>query len=488
MQSLSTLKARSAIGFVFLSGAIVGVAGTAAAATLLGSDVFSDVAKGSYYDTAIGELYDDGIIKGYEGTNRFGPDDTVTRGQVAVMLKRLRDDMEGRGPSDDDDDEASSSSRSRSTSSSSASTASSTSSSSSYNPKGAIRFTTTAFSVNETVANATITVVRTGGNEGSTSINYAVTAGTATAGSDFTVANGTLNFANKETSKSFTVPILDDTSGEGNETITLTLTSPGNGAGLGNPATATLTITDNEQSASSSSSVSSASSSTNPNGTLSFSALTYAVMENGGNITVTVKRDGGTTGSVNVNYATSNGTASSNTDYAPATGTLTFAAGENSKSFTVSITDDASIDGSKSINLTLSSPTSGASLGKSTASISIFDDESMSFGSGALKFSKTAYDVTENDGKAEVIVLRGGGADGTVSVGYSTTSGTASSGDYTPVSGTLVFAPGEASKIITIPILKDSTSDAGETFFVDLVSPTSPATLTSPSTTTVTIY
>lgn len=485
MQSLSSIKTRTAIGLVFLTGAITGVAGTAIAATVLGSDVFSDVTEGSFYDAAIGELYEDGIIKGYEGTGRFGPNDTVTRGQVAVMLKRLRDDIEGRGVSD----ETSSSSRSRSSSSTSSSSSSaSTSSSSSYNPKGSIRFTTTAFSVNETIANATITVVRTGGNEGSTSINYAVTAGTATAGTDFTTTNGTLNFANKETSATFTVPISDDTSGEGNETVTLTLTSPGNGASLGSPATATLTIVDNEQSSSSSSSVSSTSSSVNPSGTFSFSALTYAVMENGGNITVTVKRDGGTSGSANVTYATSNGTASSNTDYTSTSGTFTFAAGESSKTFTVAITDDASIDGSKSINLTLSSPTGGASLGKNTASISIFDDESMSFGSGALKFSKATYDVTENDGKAEVIVLRGGGADGTVSVGYSTTSGTATSTDYTSVSGTLTFTQGESSKVITIPLIKDSASDGGETFFVDLASPTSPATIVTPSTTTVTIY
>src|SRR5262249_19134609 len=58
----------------------------------------------------------------------------------------------------------------------------------------------------------------------------------------YTAASGTLNFAVGETTKTFTVPIINDSAVENPETVTLTLTSPAGGATLGTPAIATLTI------------------------------------------------------------------------------------------------------------------------------------------------------------------------------------------------------------------------------------------------------
>ena len=57
----------------------------------------------------------------------------------------------------------------------------------------------------------------------------------------------------------------------------------------------------------------------------------------------------------------------------------------------------------------------------------------------------------------------------TVTVGYATADGTATAGeDYTAVSGTLTFAPGETSKTVSVPIIDDSISDSGETFTLTL--------------------
>ncbi|MCY4323427.1 MAG: fibronectin type III domain-containing protein [Gammaproteobacteria bacterium] len=73
------------------------------------------------------------------------------------------------------------------------------------------------------------------------------TGDTATAGSDYTAANGTLTFSAGETRKNITVRVQGDTQIENNETFTVTLSNlTGNGT-LPSPATATGTIVNDDQ-------------------------------------------------------------------------------------------------------------------------------------------------------------------------------------------------------------------------------------------------
>ena len=60
---------------------------------------------------------------------------------------------------------------------------------------------------------------------GTVTVGYATSDGTATAGSDYTAASGTLTFAAGETEKTVSVPVLDDAHDEGSETLTLTLSN-----------------------------------------------------------------------------------------------------------------------------------------------------------------------------------------------------------------------------------------------------------------------
>jgi hypothetical protein len=58
-----------------------------------------------------------------------------------------------------------------------------------------------------------------------------------------------------------------------------------------------------------------------------------------------------------------------------------------------------------------------------------------------------------------------------VTVAYDTSAGTATSGaDYTAASGTLTFAPGQTSKVITVSVMGDTTVEEDETFTVNLLS------------------
>src|SRR5262249_23987185 len=157
---------------------------------------------------------------------------------------------------------------------------------------------------------------------------FATSNGTATAGSDYTATSGTLNFADGEVSKTFSISIVNDTLVEGDETVNLTLSSP-TGATLGSPAAALLTIQDDDVA--------------RP-GNLQFSATAYTVNKTQRTATITVTRIGDSNVPVTVHYATSDGTATAGSDYTAVSGTLSFGIGETSKTFTVPIIDDTAVE------------------------------------------------------------------------------------------------------------------------------------------------
>lgn len=113
-------------------------------------------------------------------------------------------------------------------------------------PSQQIQFSSPTYSVTEGTATVPVTVSRINGSSSSATVNYMTSNGTATAGSDYTATFGTLTFAVGETTKTFSIPIINDTTTESNETVILTLNSPSNGVTLGIPSTATLTIVDND--------------------------------------------------------------------------------------------------------------------------------------------------------------------------------------------------------------------------------------------------
>jgi hypothetical protein len=118
-----------------------------------------------------------------------------------------------------------------------------------------VQFSDTKYSVGEGDGDAIITVTRTGDVRGTATVNYAtsdtaglqncnITNGVASSRCDYLSTIGTLEFGANETSKILSIPIVDDTYVEGNETFTITLSNASN-AVLG-ISTATVTIGDND--------------------------------------------------------------------------------------------------------------------------------------------------------------------------------------------------------------------------------------------------
>jgi uncharacterized protein YjdB len=222
-------------------------------------------------------------------------------------------------------------------------------------------------------------------------------------------------------------------------------------------------------------------------GKFSFSSSNYGVLESDGNALITVNRTSGTQGSVTVDYSTSDGTGKAGIDYKSVAGTLTFNEGEMSKTFTIPIIDDSIYKEKRTVNISLSNPTGGATLvTPDKAVLTLADDDP--FNPGVLEFESFEKQVSENDGKVSIEVNRTGGSDGTVSVNYATSNGTAIAGsDYTATSGILTFNKGETSKLIQLPILPDDLKEDSETLILTLSSPTGGAMLGSKSTMVVTI-
>jgi hypothetical protein len=76
-------------------------------------------------------------------------------------------------------------------------------------------------------------------------VNYATANGTATAPADYLSAAATLNFAAGETTKTITVPLIDDGHVEGAENFQLRLSATA-GSTLGTPNVVTVTVVDND--------------------------------------------------------------------------------------------------------------------------------------------------------------------------------------------------------------------------------------------------
>ena len=98
-------------------------------------------------------------------------------------------------------------------------------------------------------------------------------------------------------------------------------------------------------------------------GAIQLDSSLYVVPENGGSVTLTLDRTGGSLGTVTVDYATSDFTAVSGVNYVASSGTVTFLDGQLTATITIPVLDDFIINGNTGFFVTLSNPAGGASLG-----------------------------------------------------------------------------------------------------------------------------
>jgi endoglucanase len=344
---------------------------------------------------------------------------------------------------------------------------------------GVVALSAASYSVAQSAGSVQIIIDRADGSAGAVSIGYATSNGTAVAGTDYTAATGSIDWADGDAaSKSVSIPISTSPAWSGSKSFSVTLSNPSGGATIGTLSASTVQV-------------SGSGAPVVAPGTLSLSAATYVAAQNVGALVVTINRTAGFSGAVGITYATSDGTATAGTDYTAATGTVEWAADDAAaKTFSVPISNATPFVGSRSFMIALSSPTGGATVGTPSSATATINGDAVSANPGALGLSGSAYAATQNAGSLVVTVDRSGGTTGTVSVKYSTSDGTAIAGtNYTKTQGTLTWAAGNsAAQTFAVPISASPVLTASKGFTVTLSSAGGGATLgTSSATATINV-
>ncbi|MCX7420941.1 MAG: right-handed parallel beta-helix repeat-containing protein [Planctomycetia bacterium] len=318
-------------------------------------------------------------------------------------------------------------------------------------------------------ANLLYTFTRVGATTAALTANFAV-GGTATSAVDyvqsgaatFTTSVGTVSFSAGQTTKVVTINPTTDTVIEPDELVVLTLTATANYS-VGTAGTATGTILNDD-----------------PRITLVVTPA--SVVENGpANTVYAFTRTGPTTSELTVNFNVG-GTATFGTDYAVigatsfgvSDGVVTFAAGQATKTVIVDPTGDTTFEPNETVALTIAAASSYfvGTLTPVVATITNDDQE--------VSVTVSPASVTE-DGTANLLYTftRVGATTTALTVSF-TVGGTATfSSDYTQTGaatfsaatgGTISFAAGQTTKVVTINPTGDTLVELDETVILTVTS------------------
>jgi hypothetical protein len=299
---------------------------------------------------------------------------------------------------------------------------------------------------------ATLTVTLLPAAASAVAVDYGTANGTATSGgaNDYLQKNGTLNFAAGITSQTVAITIKADNNDEVDEAFTVGLSNNSPSAAIDSGAsTATVGITDDD----------------GPTVTVTGPATPVTEGNSGvTDATFTVALSAASVQEVRVGYATSSGTASSGTDYTPANDTLVFDAGQTSKPVTVKVLGDTVPEEDETFSLGLGQVTN-ATIATGSAAATITDDDRP-----ALTIADTAV-VEGNAGttQATFTLTLSAPADLGLAVDYATAEATATDPeDFVATTGKVVFAAGERTKTVTVPVVAETAEEADETFTVTI--------------------
>lgn len=173
---------------------------------------------------------------------------------------------------------------------------------------------------------------------------------------------------------------------------------------------------------------------------------------------------------ITVDYNTSAGTATEGVDYNGTSGTLTFEPGQTTQTIVVQVVGERVHEADETFTVELSNPTN-ALLESATGTGTIVNDDPQP------TISIAGNQIEEEDAGVTpltFLVSLSNASHQTITVEYETAPDTATAdGDYVSSTGSITFEPGQISQVITIDVVGDTRFEDDETFFVNLLNPTS---------------
>lgn len=198
-------------------------------------------------------------------------------------------------------------------------------------------------------------------------------------------------------------------------------------------------------------------------GVFGFSQVGFYGYEEDGEIVISITRSGGTFGNTTVQLTTEPQSAIAGQDYVAVVRTVSFGPGDVIKTTTVPLIQDAFVEGLENFIVRLSNATGGATVSPVDITLANIlqrdpnvlrvDGDDIGVAEPASGEVMAVFTVTMDD------------HEGDRTLSYVTDDGTALAGsDYTAASGTLVFATGETTKTVSVPVKADGIMEDPETF------------------------
>ena len=359
-----------------------------------------------------------------------------------------------------------------------------------------LRFAQSVVEINESNGSVVLLVQRgilNGGTVGQlaveSTVDYSVTAGTATAGEDYTPSFGTLIFPSGSTSQTFSIVISDDSMPEGVETFQVVLSNASSDAVLYNPSTVIVEILPND----------------NVSGVVRFcSTAAQEISEDDGTIaSFCIERTVGTLNDLAIAWSVRDSLGQlALEDFSTTSGSVLIPDGLNQTVLELQATDDTKAEEAEMFTVSIDQVVDGGGkldslsllvapllvadsddvygvveIDSTSGSITVCDDVSdLSAAFATLMNCFLSYVPTQGKRCLEFQLTRSGGSVEDISVVYhvlylpqgTTDPNTGLAGSVTEEFGTVVISAGLSATTVTLDIYSNAFLAQGDQLYVEL--------------------